>query len=157
MKLEVILERIQNFILSQNFSGSVDTLYFCQPALGIAEVLSIQKLSNDLFVKDVYHVIDNFHVDNQSLSYDGLKISVALIIFLKHNILTKFPEILLNNNVTSPHTVIRWQSNNHYHVFHFISSNVLLKVLCHKNIFKKLIQELKMLLFLMINEINRNY
>ena len=108
MKLEVILERIQNFILSQNFSGSVDTLYFCQPELGIAEVLLIQKLSNDLFVKDVYHVIDNFHVDNQSLSYDGLKISVVLIIFLKHNIiLTKFPEILLNNNVTSPHTVIR--------------------------------------------------
>ena len=56
----------------------------------------------------------DFHLCRWLLSYNLSKISAKLVISLKHNmIFVKFIETLLDNNVTSSHTQIRWQSKNH--------------------------------------------
>ena len=58
-----------------------------------------------------------FFICGWLLSYDLSKISTKLVVSLKHNIIfAKFLEILLDNNVTSSHTHIRWQSKNHLEV-----------------------------------------
>ena len=55
----------------------------------------------------------DFHLCDWLLSYDLSKISVKLVISLKCNIMfAKFREILLDNNLTSSHTRICWQSKN---------------------------------------------
>ena len=58
----------------------------------------------------------DFHLCRWLLSYDLSK-TLAKVISLKHNIIfAKFREILLDNNLTSSHTHIRWQSENHLKV-----------------------------------------
>ena len=57
--------------------------------------------------------MEDFHLCSWLISYDLSKISAKLAITLKHNIiLVRFPEILLDNNVTSSPTHIRWQSKD---------------------------------------------
>ena len=76
------------------------------------------------------------------LGYDLSKISAKLVISLKQNIIfANFFEILLDNNVTSSQTHIRWQSKNHLEVFEFIFSNVLLKALSHQNLLKNALEK----------------
>ena len=59
----------------------------------------------------------DFHLSDWLRSYDLSEISTKLVISLKHNIIvTKFLEILLDNNVTSWQTHIREQSKNHLEV-----------------------------------------
>ena len=59
----------------------------------------------------------DFHLSDWLRSYDLSEISTKLVISLKHNIIvTKFLEILLDNNATSWQTHIREQSKNHLEV-----------------------------------------
>ena len=86
----------------------------------------------------------DFHLCGWLLSYDLSEILAKLVISLKQNIIfQKFLEILLNNNTTSSHTHIRWQSKDHWEVIwvyifrlEFIFSDFLLKVIPHQNVFK---------------------
>ena len=88
--------------------------YFYEPQRGIAEVSSLQILSNGLSIKGVHHVMKDFHLFGWLLSYDLSKISAKLAISLKHKmIFAIFFEILLDNNVNSSLTHIRWRSKNH--------------------------------------------
>ena len=98
--------------------NSVDFIrYFYELYRGIAEVPSLQILSNDLSSWYIHHVMKDFHLCIWLLSYDLSKIPAKLVISLKHNIIfAKFLEILLDNVVTSSLTHIRWQSKNHLEV-----------------------------------------
>ena len=60
------------------------------------------------------------------LSYDLSNISAKLVISLKYNIIfAKFLEILLDNDVTSPHTNDRWQSKiNSEVIWYFIKDTI---------------------------------
>ena len=59
----------------------------------------------------------DFHLCDWLLTYVLSKISAKLVISLKHNIIfVKLLEILLDNNLTSSHTHIRWQSKKHSEV-----------------------------------------
>ena len=59
----------------------------------------------------------DFHVCNELLEYVPFKISVILVISLKHNIIfAKFFQILLENNAVSLRTYALGQSNNNCEV-----------------------------------------
>ena len=96
----------------KNSAGFVK--YFYEPQHGNAEAPSLQILSNSLSIEGVHHVMKDFHLFGWLLSYDLSKISAKLAISLKHKmIFAIFFEILLDNNVNSSLTHIRWRSKNH--------------------------------------------
>ena len=84
----------------------------------------------------------DFHLSDWLRSYDLSEISAKLVISLKHNIIvTKFLEILLDNNVTSWQTHIREQSKNIWKLLEFLFSDFLLKALSHQNVFKNALEK----------------
>ena len=91
-----------------------------------------------------------------AFGYDLSKILAKLVISVKHNIIfAKFLEMLLDNNITSSHTYIRWQSKNHLEVIWVYKfSDSLLKALSHQNVFKNALEKFSVPRF---NEINRNH
>ena len=68
----------------------------------------------------------DFHLGCWLLSYNLSNISAKLVISLKYNIIfAKFLEILLDNDVTSPHTNDRWQSKiNSEVIWYFIKDTI---------------------------------
>ena len=74
------------------------------------------KFCRMIYLFNTFNMKD-FHLCSWLLSYDLSKISAKLAISLKHNIIfAKFLKILLDNNVTSSLTHIRWRSKNHWEV-----------------------------------------
>ena len=106
IKYESELKTLKTLLISTNHNvGSPRYLHFkfCQ---------MIYLFKTFIMLRRIFTYVVGYLV-----SYDLSKISAKLAISLKHNIiLAKFLETLLDNNITSSHTHIRWQSKNHSEV-----------------------------------------
>ena len=116
--------------------------YFYKPYRGITEVPSLEILSNDLSIYDVYHVMKDFHLCGWLLSCDLSKILVKLVISLKHNIIFE--------NFVKYYWTITYLVRIHtfadkakivMKLFEFTFSDILLKALSHQDVFKNALEK----------------